>query len=430
MAAKNCNHAFFVLFYFCSVKEFMEISVMDIMEGEGMEENFSKDLSDEEALHRFLMDAECLDALMPWTESFNIFDVLKTSDSAAYHNRMLAWLLDPKESHGMGDLFLRSMIQELVQDDCFGIYDHLRLLESDTYHFAVYEDWQNMDLLAVSDEEATVIAIVNMIGNKPQEKPLNKFQMTVRNEFREYEKIFVCMIPDREMAGDIEHWDTFTYETFMKLLIDIEPRMKSGIRQMIRDYIEIIGRDIVNHQELTEICSSIYNKHKKALDLIFENRMTGCDQLSNIIREALKNVAKTGKIIYEDRKSGTYFRFYTPDMDQYLAPLDGKFSLYKNERVYSYCIVVKENSVYGYFELTGGNVTDEHKAVMSKMISLHRPYDKKCEEFRFKQLFRTKPFVFEDEENLEDTVRGTIENFIDELLIIEAQMLFNIDFMD
>ena len=50
---------------------------------------------DEEALREFLADIECLDALSPWTERFNIFDILKISRTEIRHSNMLAWLLDP-----------------------------------------------------------------------------------------------------------------------------------------------------------------------------------------------------------------------------------------------------------------------------------------------------------------------------------------------
>ena len=34
-------------------------------------------MTKEEALQNFLLDIECLDELLPWTGTFNLFDVLK-----------------------------------------------------------------------------------------------------------------------------------------------------------------------------------------------------------------------------------------------------------------------------------------------------------------------------------------------------------------
>lgn len=68
-------------------------------------------LSDEEALQNFLLDIDCLDELLPWTKRFNLFDVLKISRMEIRHSNMLAWLLNPNENHGMGDAFLKAIVQ-------------------------------------------------------------------------------------------------------------------------------------------------------------------------------------------------------------------------------------------------------------------------------------------------------------------------------
>ena len=36
-----------------------------------------KAISNEKALQNFLLDIDCLDELLPWSEKFNIFDVEK-----------------------------------------------------------------------------------------------------------------------------------------------------------------------------------------------------------------------------------------------------------------------------------------------------------------------------------------------------------------
>ena len=38
--------------------------------------DINANISDEEALQNFLLDIDCLDALLPWTKRFNLFDVL------------------------------------------------------------------------------------------------------------------------------------------------------------------------------------------------------------------------------------------------------------------------------------------------------------------------------------------------------------------
>ena len=68
--------------------------------------------AEEKALQDFLLDIECLDELIPWTGKVNLFDVLKVSKKEIYHSNMLAWLLDPNENHGLGEAFLKGILQK------------------------------------------------------------------------------------------------------------------------------------------------------------------------------------------------------------------------------------------------------------------------------------------------------------------------------
>lgn len=88
--------------------------------------DINANLSDEEALQNFLLDIDCLDALLPWTKRFNLFDVLKISRTEIRHSNILSWLLSPNENHGLGDAFLKTIIQTAVQNDDAGKYDVLQ----------------------------------------------------------------------------------------------------------------------------------------------------------------------------------------------------------------------------------------------------------------------------------------------------------------
>lgn len=62
-----------------------------------------KEFTDEQILQNFLLDIQCLDELLPWTNKFNLFDVLKISRLEIRHSNVLAWLLETNENHGFGD---------------------------------------------------------------------------------------------------------------------------------------------------------------------------------------------------------------------------------------------------------------------------------------------------------------------------------------
>ena len=49
-------------------------------------------------------------------------------------------------------------------------------------------------------------------------------------------------------------------------------KLQPDVSVMVNNYIKVIRRNILEDQQLIEICNKIYNKHKRALDLIFEHR--------------------------------------------------------------------------------------------------------------------------------------------------------------
>lgn len=68
------------------------------------------------ALQDFVVQCTELNAFERLIGRFNIFDVLKSAHNEIRHSNVLAWLLDPLASHGMGDLFLRRWLMRVLHE--------------------------------------------------------------------------------------------------------------------------------------------------------------------------------------------------------------------------------------------------------------------------------------------------------------------------
>lgn len=204
-------------------------------------------MTKEEALQNFLLDIECLDELLPWTGTFNLFDVLKISRTEIRHSNMLGWLLNPNENHGMGDAFFKAILQRLVENDVDGRYEVFRILLMDFYSFSVLREWRNIDILLISAEEKTVIAIENKVGAHEHSNQLNRYREILEKDYPEYNRLFVFLTPDGEIPSDIENWDVLTYSDVVEVLEKVNERIKvqPDVELMIRNYVDIVRRDIV-----------------------------------------------------------------------------------------------------------------------------------------------------------------------------------------
>lgn len=385
----------------------------------------SKELTDEEALQRFLLDIGCLDELLPWTGKFNLFDVLKISRAEIRHSNMLGWLLNPNENHGLGDRFLKGILQLLVENDSDGRYDVFNILLMDLYGFSVKREWKNIDILLVSVDEKTVIAVENKVGSHEHSNQLNRYREILEREFTGYNRLYVFLTPDGETPSDVENWDVLTYNDIVDILVNVNEHMKvlPDIDMMIRNYIDIVRRDIVEDQQLIDICNKIYNKHKKALDLIFENRVDGTTQMSDAIKDTLCKMADEGLIIYEE---GWGYNFRTEAMDQYLPLLDEPISSWGSTNTYSYWFNVRGDRFYGIFELAGKNVPENTMNKMQEITDILKPNDKRKSDFTYKRIYTTKWYDIDGAEEIEPTVEKAVRAAVGDVLEMEKTVFAKI----
>lgn len=384
-------------------------------------------LSDEEALQNFLLDIDCLDELLPWTKRFNLFDVLKISRTEIRHSNILSWLLNPNENHGLGDAFLKTIIQSVVQNDDAGKYNILETLLMDFYSFTVYREWKYIDLLLVSDTEKFLIAIENKIGSHEHDHQLKRYRRTLESSYPYYKKMLLYLTPEGEEPSDCDNWDILTYREIATTLNELQNTMDMApaVSLVIGNYLDVIRRDIVEDEKLIEICNKIYAKHKRALDLIFEHRTDGRTLLADAIKATLTALTEEGIICAPPFTSANtnFFVFRTNEMNCYLPPIATATSSWGNEYVYVYWIAIHENQISGVFEIGGWNVPDHQMQTMQKMIEILKPGDKRRENFRYKRLFRTGWYKIEESESFEDSVTGCVKKVIKELLKKESHLL-------
>ena len=234
-----------------------------------------------EALNKFLLDIDCLSELSKWQDDFNIFEILKISRAEIRHSNVLAWLMNPKENHGLGDKVLRGIFQYLAKIPS-NINESLELMTMDNYSFSVRREWKNIDILLFSEKAKCVICLENKIdskenkGNDDKDGQLKKYQKIIEKDFSKYnKKYFIFLTPSGEAPSDTENWTIMDYNEVLDIVVNARETsdLSSESAMLIDNYISLLRRKIVEDRKLIDICNKIYKKHKEALDLIFENKI-------------------------------------------------------------------------------------------------------------------------------------------------------------
>ncbi len=367
---------------------------------------------EQEALHNFLQDIECLDDLNAWTSKLNLFDVLKISRNEIRHSNFLAWLLNPNENHGLGDKYLKGLLSRILKNSNKK-NDVLNILLSDFYSFNVYREWKNIDILILSDKEKLAVIIENKVTSNEHDNQLNRYKKTLEIEYPDYKKIFLYLTPDGLEPSDSD-WDILTYTDVVEILENIKNKnnLLPDVTLLMNNYIDVIRRDIVQDQNLVEICNKIYNKHKKALDLIYEYRFDN-KNIAEEIRKTLAILAKEGKIIYNPNDgNNTYIPFYTEKMSDYLPNLVDETGSWNDKHVYRFWLSPGDK-IRGVFELGGLNLPETTFNNMKKLISITRPKYKR-EAFKFNILL-SRFYDLEDNYDTE-TINGVVRKIVHDLL--------------
>lgn len=253
------------------------------------------------------------DELYKWINPTNIFSILKLSRNEIRHSNFLSFLFNPKENHGYADDFIKdflktSLTSGMTKNTDVSYFDVALSNYNDTL---IYREKGNIDLLLVSDSNKLVVCIENKIDASESTNQLKKYQNYVEKNYPDYKNIFVFLTP-KGIEPSNDQWKIVSYLDVLRILERRQflKRSESKVDIIINDYIDMLRRDILMDEELQKICQRIYSEHKEALDLIFENRPDNLTIMNELYVEALTELAKEGKVLFDPSFSGkTLIRF-------------------------------------------------------------------------------------------------------------------------
>lgn len=375
------------------------------------------------ALKEFLLDINCLAPLNEWTSKFNMFDILKITRAEIRHSNVLGWLLDPNENHGLGAGVIKGFVQFIVNSfsDNQDVFEMLLMDYSD---ISVYREWRHIDVLVVSDDDKFVLCIENKVDSKEHSNQLNRYRKIVEDTYPDYRKTYIFLSPDGMEASDMEYWCTMSYQD----VLDIIEREKSRVRLLpdaellIDNYIEAVRRDIVGDERLVQICAEIYNKHQKALDLIFENKPDKSSELTAIFVEWAKHKTEEGYIeVSLDNCSKKYTRFTTCGMSKLLPDKDEADSGWKTKNNYFYELINEGGNKY-YIQLafSSHNLTDELREICDRVNKLH-PSRIQKENWQWRIHFKSKTTIVPEELD-EEKICKALDDKLNEAMVFEKKL--------
>ena len=249
--------------------------------------------SQKKALDDFLAANPDLERLSARLATFNIFRALKIEDAEIRHSNTLGWLLDPAESHGLGDVFLRRILSNmLLQDHSIDGLSAAKVELMDFRGVEVRREWQHIDVLVIDRENKLVLLIENKVWCGEGVGQLARYRSIVQREFPGFRLIPVFLTLEGQPADDEEASDYISYshaklcEVLNQNVAQRRHQMTEPVATFLAHYIDTLRKLTMQDDDLITLCQDIYRKHKDAIKLIVEYGEISC--FSRVASEVLE----------------------------------------------------------------------------------------------------------------------------------------------
>ncbi|GJH02777.1 PD-(D/E)XK nuclease family protein [Paraburkholderia terrae] len=203
---------------------------------------------------------------------FNLFDAIGMARQEIRHSRFLSFLLNPAETHGLGDKFLRAILMTAVSGHPDSPVSRLAIAVTDCSKARVYCERDHFDITVEIPDLRLMFVIENKIDATEGRDQLKRYRELVESRYSEFQFLGAFLTPDG-YSGEDEAWVSLNYRTLTNELrrLTRDSSLASAVSMTIHHYVEMIEKEIATSQELINACRNIYAEHKTALDLIMQH---------------------------------------------------------------------------------------------------------------------------------------------------------------
>jgi hypothetical protein len=273
--------------------------------------------SDYEALNNLIVNCPEFEQLERLLGGFNLFQVLKFEYGEIRHSNVLAWILDPTESHGLDESFLKKWLMRVIHESSGQSVAPVTAVDIDAWQLMdveVRREWQNIDLLLVltmANNQQWVICIENKVNSTQSNGQLQKYRAVVEKTFPHAKHRIYLFLTKNDEPPDDENYIGASYAQIHRALkeclsaknhvIGIEPKV------LLENYIRLLEEKFMDESEIARTARKIYQQHRRALDVIFEQRPDNLKLVSDKVRSLLEE--RLGQVDFAvDSYSKSYIR--------------------------------------------------------------------------------------------------------------------------
>ena len=241
--------------------------------------------------------------------------------SEEFHSNVLAWLLDPTQSHGLGDRFLNRFLTRA------GVRPTGHSTDWSTTK--VTREWPNLvdgqpgflDILIVSEAAQVLCAIENKVFSSEHSQQLTRYRKALEVSYPTFTKCYVFLTPGgdhpRREEEEKRYWMPFTYSMVFEIVQRVAENngnsINEDVRAFLRQYATTLRRNIVPETSISQLARRIYLEHQEAMDQIIAYKPNWVAEAKQWLKEAVAQ--QPGWIL--EVEDTNFVRFRSTDWNQY-----------------------------------------------------------------------------------------------------------------
>ena len=213
---------------------------------------------------------------------FNPLRVMNVERMEIRHSSVLGWLLDPNETHGLGDRFLKGFLAETLRgQSARGVPAALDIARADLSDAEVRREWRDIDLFVRSPRLGWAFVIENKLGSKQHGGQLRRYlDDAIRfHEGRMGGKatrgVFLTL---NDEAPKDERYLAVRYDTIYALVREVldapDAPLAPTVRTFLEHYADVLAEATgvsTEQDDMEELARQLYRENKRVLDFVIQH---------------------------------------------------------------------------------------------------------------------------------------------------------------
>ncbi|MCC7376090.1 MAG: PD-(D/E)XK nuclease family protein [Verrucomicrobiales bacterium] len=281
---------------------------------------------DLQALTDFVLSDE-LGKLEESIDGFSLFHTLGLESRELAHSQVLAWLLQPDESHGFGDLFLRRWLMRVVRDaestepklPSAPEIEAVEWVQIDVKSEVAMSRENRLDVVATLRERGLhreplwVVAIEVKVDSKEGNNQLGRYKAILERRLPLAERRVFVYLTKKDLPPGDSSWTRCGFNTVLETLREglaqKSEAIGSGPKLLLDNYKSLLEEEFVKNEKIEAAVRNIIKTHGEAVKLILKYKSDPLNDWTRRLRDELKAKANDFGICVKESDGRDYIEF-------------------------------------------------------------------------------------------------------------------------